>query len=241
MMTLKVRLFILLFWANWGITWSQGRLELGGFVGVAGYLGDLNKSDWLSKEPRPAYGAFVRYNLTPRLSGSLSLLHGRLSGRDSHYADRASRNFSTTTPINELTAQVEFNLWPLTDPRNPRNFSPAFTPYLFVGAGVATTKPAPDFENVIVAKPEYTDGAEADGVAKYSNTHVILPFGLGLKYRFRPEWTLTVEAGFRLTFSDYLDGISAAANPAKNDRYKFSGVTLAYRFKKSATKCIVDY
>lgn len=241
-MTLRARLFFWFLLITTQLTWAQrGRWETGGFVGLAGYLGDLNKSDWLSKEPRLALGATVRYNATPMLVFRLSYFHGRLSGRDSHYADRAFRNFATTSPANEITSQVEFHLWPLTDPRNPRDFRASFTPYLLFGVGLVITNSKPDFENMIVVKPEFAEGAEIDRNAKYANTHAVVPFGVGIKYRFAAQWTLAAEVGFRLTFSDYLDGISFAANPNKNDRYKFSGLTLSYRFNKSATKCIVDY
>ena len=241
-MTLQARLFFVGFLMTTQLAWAQrGRWETGGFVGLAGYLGDLNKSDWLSKEPRIALGATVRYNVAPLWAVRLSYLHGRFSGRDSHYADRAFRNFATTSPANEITSQVEFHLWPLTDSRNPRAFKASFTPYLLVGLGLVITNPKPDFENMIVVKPEFAEGAEIDRNAKYANTHAVVPFGLGIKYRFAPQWTLAAEVGFRLTFSDYLDGISFAANPNTNDRYKFSGLTLSYRFNKSATKCMLYY
>jgi len=241
-MTLQTRLLFLflLVHTQWALA-QRGRWEAGGFVGLSGYLGDLNKSDWLSKEPSLALGATVRYNVSPLWTVRLSYLHGRFSGRDSYYADRAFRNFATTSPADEITSQVEFNLWPLTDSRNPRAFRATFTPYLLLGIGLVITNPKPDFENMIVVKPEFAEGAEIDRNAKYANTHAVVPFGIGVKYRFAPQWTLAAEVGFRLTFSDYLDGISYAANPSKSDRYKFSGLTLAYRFKKSATKCLVYY
>jgi Domain of unknown function (DUF6089) len=240
-MTLPTRLLFVLLVLNGGITKAQERWEIGGSLGVSGYLGDLNKSDWFSKEPRPAYGALVRYHFTPRISVRISTLHGRLSGRDSHYKDRYLRNFSTESSINEISTQFELNLWPLYNPVNLRDFQPSFTPFLFVGAAVATTKPQPDLAHSIVALPEYVNGIEADVNAQYPNIHGALPFGLGIKYQVRPYLTLAVEAGFRITFTDYLDGISFSANPGKNDRYKFSSITLSYRFKKGITRCLVDY
>ncbi len=211
---------------------GQERIEIGGFLGGSGYLGDLNKSDWASKEPKAAFGLLVRYNLSDYIALRASFLHGQLAGRDSHYADRAFRNFTTTSPINEMSIQAEWHLWPMTQPRLPRFFKPSFSPFLFVGLGLALTQPTPDMENMIVEKPEFVLGAAIDRAATYSSFHAVIPFGLGWKYRPHINWTITAEAAFRLTFSDYLDGISFAANPKKTDRYQFWGITVAYRFPK---------
>lgn len=211
---------------------SQERIEFGGFVGGSGYLGDLNKSDWFSKEPKVGLGGLVRYNASDFLAVRASLLFGYLSGRDSHYEDRAFRNFSTQSPISEITLQTELHILPLVQPRLPRFFQSTFSPFLFVGIGGAYTRPAPDLENMIVSKPEFVRGAEIDKNTAYSPYHLVVPFGMGLKYRPYIQWTLTLEAGFRLTFSDYLDGISHAANPEKTDRYQFWGLTVAYRLPK---------
>lgn len=211
---------------------GQERLEFGGFLGGSGYLGDLNKSDWISKEPKVGLGSLVRYNVSDFLAVRASLLFGHLSGRDSHYEDRAFRNFSTQSPISEMAFQAELHVLPLIQPRLPRFFQSTFSPFIFVGLGGAYTRPAPDLENMIVSKPEFVIGAEIDQNVVYSHYHVIVPFGMGIKYRPHIHWTLTLEAGFRLTFSDYLDGISYAANPDKTDRYQFWGLTVAYRLPK---------
>jgi hypothetical protein len=214
------------------LTKGQERMEIGGFLGGSGYLGDLNKSDWASKEPKAAFGLLARYNLSDYFALRASFLHGQLAGRDSHYADRAFRNFTTTSPINEMSIQAEWHLWPLAQPRLPRFFKPSFSPFLFVGLGVAMTQPRPDMENMIVSKPEFVMGAEIDRNATFSSIHGVIPFGTGFKYRLHYHWTITLEVAFRLTFSDYLDGISFAANPKKTDRYQFWGLTMAYRFPK---------
>ncbi len=220
---------------------QQSKLEIGGFVGMSGYLGDLNKSDWFSKEPHPALGALVRYHFNKKFAARISYNHGSLTGRDSHYADRAFRNFSTESPVNELITQVEYNLIAITNPKNMRMFRPSFIPYLFVGVGAVFTNPRPILNDMIIVKSEIATGVETDLNTTYSKSSLALPFGLGVRYRFKPNWTLSAEAGFRITNSDYLDGISQAANPNKSDRYKFSGITLSYRFSKDITDCNRDY
>ncbi len=226
---------------------AQDRFEVGFFGGSSGYLGDLNKSDFFSKEPKVAYGVIGRLNITDHFALRTSLISGRLSGRDSHYPDRAFRNFTTTTSMTEIAAQLEWHLWPLIQPRLSHYFAPSFSPFLFVGFGLATTNPQADLEHMIVEKPQFVQGAAIDRSADYSPIHGVVPFGLGIKYRFHPQWTLAAEAGFRITFSDYLDGIKFAGNPEKTDRYTFSGISIVYRFRKRpfgfkirhSTKCDV--
>lgn len=211
---------------------AQERFEVGVFAGIAGYLGDLNKSDIFSKEPNPAFGVAGRYNLSDYFAVKATVLRGRLSGKDSHYPDRAFRNFTTTTPLTEISGQLEWHLWPLTEPRVRDLFKASFSPFLFVGFGLTLTKPKADLENMIVEKPQFVQGAAIDRTANYNSANGVVPFGLGIKYRFHPQWTLALEAGFRITFSDYLDGISFAGNPDKTDRYIISGLSIVYRFKK---------
>ncbi len=216
-----------------------GNYEVGCFVGMSGYLGDLNKSDWFSKEPHLAYGVFGRYNVSSKLATKLAYSRGNLTGHDSNYPDRAFRNFSTQSTINDFSAQIEYQPWAFPMPKLPRHFQPMVRPYIFVGVGVALATPQADLSNMLVVKPEIVEGVEADLKATYSTNTMVIPFGLGIKYRVAPLWTIGLEAGFRITFSDYIDGISQAANQSKTDRYKFSGIVVSYRFKKSPTKCYI--
>ncbi len=211
--------------------------EVGFFLGNSGYLGDLNKSDWFSKEPHFAYGAFGRYNLSPKFALKLAYSRGNLTGRDSNYPDRAFRNFSTQTTINDIAWQIEYQPWAFPMSKLPHEFETMLRPYIFVGVGMGFVNPKPDMSNMLVIKPEIAAGIETDINTEYSKSTLVVPFGLGIKYRVTRTWTIGLEAGFRFTFSDYVDGISQAANPAKTDRYKFSGVVVSYRFKRSPTKC----
>ncbi len=243
---IRIVIFCVLYLACSLSTFSQrannkwfSNYEAGTFVGMSGYLGDLNKSDWFSKEPHLAYGVFGRYNVSPKLAVKLAYSRGNLTGHDSNYPDRAFRNFSTQSTINDFSAQMEYQPWAFQMSKLPRQFDPMVRPYIFVGIGVASANPQADLLNMIVVKPEIAKGIEADLNATYSTKTIVIPFGLGIKYRVAPLWTIGLEAGFRITFSDYLDGISQAANQSKTDRYKFSGIVVSYRFRKSLTKCYI--
>lgn len=216
-------------------------LEVGGFLGTSGYLGDLNKSDWFSREPKPAYGGLARFHLNSHFAIRASYNHGRLSGHDYHYADRSFRNFSTTTTVDEIIGQIEYSFIADNIPKSPRHFRPKLVPYIFLGGGVVLTDPKAILTDMLIATADIVAGVEEDLNTTYSKLNLALPFGIGIKYRLTPTWTLAADASFRISNTDYLDGISKAANPNKTDRYKFSGITLSYRFPKSPTRCATEF
>ncbi|KEO73417.1 type IX secretion system protein PorG [Anditalea andensis] len=102
-------------------------------------------------------------------------------------------------------------------------------------------------------------GPEPDG--RYSVGTPVIPIGAGVKYKLRDRLFMTVEAGIRATFTDYLDKIEHNTvylerfipdpdNPGMNmvnpaglnygsrddkDWYYFLGVTLSYSFHQ--VKC----
>ena len=211
--------------------------EGGLMLGQSGYLGDLNKSDIFSKDPKFSGGLLGRYHFNRSWALRGALTFGSLSGSDANYSDRQARGFKTKSPLTDLSAIVE---WDFLGKKRYRYDSTAFqvrfkrtlSPYLFTGLGLAFTSPKPDFTGTASTLDNFRQGAIQDATAKYSNTNFVIPFGVGLRYDLSENWVLGLEAGFRLAFSDYLDGISKGANPNRNDRYKLSGFTVTYRWDK---------
>jgi hypothetical protein len=65
-----------------------------------------------------------------------------------------------------------------------------------------------------------------------------VPVGIGIRYSLSQALSITAEAAYRLTFTDYLDGFSKVADPSKNDHYYGLSIGLVYTFLKSkALKC----
>ena len=56
------------------------------------------------------------------------------------------------------------------------------------------------------------------------------PVGFGAKVQFGDHLSVGLDFGVRLTFSDYLDGVSRIANPKSKDYYGFGNLTLSYCF-----------
>src|ERR1700761_485934 len=84
--------------------------EIGGFVGGAGYMGDLNQNNPL-KVSGFAGGAFVKRNFDGYFSAKLGYTYGVISGADSTSKSQQARNrnLSFTTPLSELSLTGEFN------------------------------------------------------------------------------------------------------------------------------------
>jgi outer membrane receptor protein involved in Fe transport len=61
----------------------------------------------------------------------------------------------------------------------------------------------------------------------------VIPIGAGIRYGITPALSVTAEASYRVTFTDYLDGFSQVANPNKDDRYYSWSIGLVYKFISS--------
>lgn len=219
---------------------TQPRWEVGAGLGLSGYLGDLNKSDFFSQEPKFSGGLLGRYHFNRNWALRGALTFGTLSGNDANFADRAVRGFKTRSSLTDLSAIVEYDFlgkgrFKYDSTAFQVRFKRKLSPYLFTGAGLGFTNPKPDFTGTPSTPANFRQGAIADQAASYSNTNFVIPFGIGVRYDLNRNWVVGVEAGFRLAFSDYLDGISQGANPGRDDRYKLSNISLTYRFDKKDT------
>lgn len=235
--------YIVLLLLGFSPTYSQQvhqRWEVGGGLGLSGYLGDLNKSDFFSQEPKMSGGVLGRYHFNRNWALRGALTFGKLSGNDANFDDRKVRGFKTSSSLTDLSAIVEYDFlgkgrFKYDSTAFQVRFKRKLSPYLFTGAGVGFTNPKPDFVGTASTPANFRQGAIVDQAANYSKSNFVIPFGVGVRYDLAEHWVLGIEAGFRLAFSDYLDGVSQAANPGRDDRYKLSTLSIAYRFDKKDT------
>ena len=162
------------------------RAEIGGGVGLVGYLGDFNGRLMAGQQPM---GAVVgRYKMNPRMAWAMSIGLGKLKGSsdnvDTWYPgikDSARVDFSHT--LVDVGARYEYNFWPYGTGREYRGAKP-LTPFIAIGVGTSVVKtPA----KTVVA--------------------LNLPIGLGLKYKVGERLNLTAEWLMHFTGSDELDGV----------------------------------
>lgn len=183
--------------------------EFGIFLGGSYYLGELNPNGHFNSLTQPAGGVVYRYNFNPRFSLKANLLFGNVMGDDarSGVPSQITRNSSFKSPINELAAEMEFNFLPFTtgDPKTP------FTPYVFGGVAVFKFNPQGQIGNNWYAlQPLGTEGqgTPLSSDKKYKLIQLSLPFGVGCKFNVAKRIGVSVEWGFRKTFTDYIDDVS---------------------------------
>lgn len=220
----------------------SSRYEIGIHAGTFLYQGDLTPASQGSlKTLHPSLTLTGSRFLSPSLALRGTLTFSRLSGDDALYDQptwRKQRNFNFQTPVFEFTAQA---VW---DP-TAQNFSTQrtrFAPYVFAGAGLSFLRINRDysafnagyFEN----EPEIAEGLTTDMARNPPRVLPVFPVGAGLRFNLNNRISFHAESNYRLSFTDYLDGFSQAANPSKRDYYHSQSLGVVYRFgKRPSWKC----
>ena len=187
-------------------------LRLGTFV----YQGDLTPSPIGSfRTPSFSWGLSVARKLRGPFSTRLDLNSGGLRGNDAAYSTpawRQQRAFRFGGRVREVAGLLVYE--PLSSRR--------LQPYALGGIGLASLRIEPDFSRFNEAYfpgEDLGNRLKEDQARTPPRTLLVLPVGAGLKYALSPKFSLTAEGSYRLMHSDYLDGVSQAANPKQGDHY----------------------
>ena len=178
--------------------------EIGGTVGEAGYIGDMNPNNPL-KFTNAAGGVFVKRNFNNYLSVKLSYMYGTISGADSLSQNQQlyNRNLSFTTSLSEISLIGEFNFMNYI----PEIGTNKFTPFIFAGIGTTGFNPKASYKGVdYELRPLTTEGQ----ASPYSNRTWAIPYGAGIKVNFTGKWNFIVDLGYRNTNTGYLDDVYGA-------------------------------
>jgi hypothetical protein len=169
--------------------------------GTANYYGEMvNPGEFGTLKPNIAMGAEMY--LTSRVSARAELTWFQLSGNDAKADDdRVERNLSFRTNAIELSLLAAINLSPMGMrfyQRSSLNF------HAFAGLGALYFNPKAEYQGKWHAlQPLQTENK------KYSRFQPVIPFGLGARIKLDPFFNILVEAGYRFTFTDYLDDASS--------------------------------
>lgn len=186
--------------------YAQKGLELGGWIGTALYLGDLNTSFRINR-PGLAAGINGRYNFNARVSAKGSLNYGRISADDADSANQFEneRNLAFYNNIYDFTSQLEFNFFPFV--HGSKDFW--YTPYIFGGASAFYHNPMRNLDGTNYTLRDF--GTEGQAVGdEYLNFSGALTFGGGFKFDVSESWSMNIELGVRKIFTDYIDDVSEA-------------------------------
>ena len=169
------------------------RLEIGGGVGLLGYLGDFNGS--LTQDLQPAVSVVARYKSNPRWVWTVNLTTGKLKGgsegEETWYPDPQSLESDTdrmppyhfSNQLMDLGLRYEYNFWPYGTGREYYG-ARRLVPFIALGLGITFVS--------------------ADKSVFAGN----LPIGAGVKYKIGNRLNLVAEWTMHFTGSDGLDGVS---------------------------------
>jgi len=168
--------FLLLFALS--VMAQSPKWEVGPFLGVSTYQGDLIETDFYDfNELHLAYGLLVRHNFHQNLSWRANLLRGKISGEDANYDPRVPRNYAFSSPLTEASLLLEYDI--LGHKRNQDGqFKKIISPYVFIGVGGAWLDQNVSFNG------EENDGdtdINADLNSDLDRAWFALPFGAGVK------------------------------------------------------------
>lgn len=218
----KNLLFLISFLFSVSTTFSQYKLEYGGMVGAANYLGEMGGKektrrnfilDLKLSQTKSAFGGFVRYKLKPNIYIRGSVGWYRISGADKFSTNpgRVGRNLSFRNDIMETSVTGQYVFYDITDLGRTYRYQNDFKAYLFTGlAGVYHNPKAEYNGSWVPLAPLHTEGQGiVDGAPKpYSKFLLAIPAGAGFFFTFSKIYRIGWEFNWRTTFSDYLDDVS---------------------------------
>lgn len=182
------------------------RSELGPTAGVMTYLGDLNNQSMFG-QPNLAAGLLARINIDTRWAVAFGGTYGHISGGNPDVI--AHRNLSFRSYIAEGFVRAEFNFFPYGLRYGTQK---RWTPFLFCGVALFKFNPMAQYGGTWYALQPL--GTEGQGTLAYPDRQryklleTAMPFGVGMRWRLSEGSHLTVEYGWRKTWTDYLDDIS---------------------------------
>lgn len=179
-----------------------GEVSYVGSVGISTYFGDLKQS--VDLWAKPSLGIGAQYRFFTHLSLRGELIWYRISGADTlndvnHAIYPRNLSFRADNIEGNITlVGYYFNKY-------SRKKRPIVNPYAFIGMGFTTNTPKASYEGEWHSlRPLKTEGES------YSGILFAVPFGIGLTYHdLIPRLDLAIEAGYRYTFSDYMDDASS--------------------------------
>ena len=197
------------------------RYEIGGGVGMTGYLGDANTSN-LFQHPSWDVELLFRYIATTRWNFKTNFYVGGLAGDSSNMTNvfPSEETYKFSTVFYELSELAEFNFFSYGIGETYQHLK-RWTPYIAGGLGVT-----------------------AWTVAGKAGAAFTIPFGIGFRYKPAKRLNLGLEFLMKKTFTDRLDGpdlqdpIGIESSFMKNtDWYSTLTFTVSYEFSQRCATC----
>ncbi len=200
---------------------QKGAFLVGIDGGFTFYQGDISSQSPSFKGEDQFYGGQFAYQLSDHWMIETCFHKGNLSNADTFYVGdsfRLKRQFNFETSFTDVAIKAKLRLF--THRR--------LNPYLSAGTGLVffeTTANLLRNEHIALA-----DLIKKDLLAGIPEKTWFIPLELGATFEVTDYLALSVAMQFNITFTDYLDGVSYAANPLNNDYYGYLSVGTQFRF-----------
>jgi hypothetical protein len=201
---MKISLIFLLFFTN-VCKAQEWQAEI--MAGVSGYNGDLTQQRISIKQLRPSVNFNLKYNSGDYVNFRFGIAYGRIGADDKNNSSQLlkNRNLNFKSDIIELNLIAELSVF------DPETY--VSSPYIFGGVGVFYFNPFTYDNNnkKTYLHPLSTEGEglkEYPDRKKYSLIQPCIPVGIGWKMPLNNKWDISLEFGYRFTFTDYLDDVS---------------------------------
>lgn len=197
------------------------RFEIGGGVGMSGYLGDADTSNMWS-HPSWDIEALFRYIMNPRWALKTGVFIGSVRGNTADLTNvlPSGNDYSFSSSFYQLEELAEFNFFNYGMGETYRKLK-RISPYITGGLGITL----------------WNTGGKT-GAA------FTIPFGIGVKYKPSRRLNLGLEFLMKKTFSDRLDGeplqdpLGIKSSFMKNtDWISTLTFTVSYEFSKRCAVC----
>jgi hypothetical protein len=191
--------------------------------GHSNYYGELaNYSSLLPTASNIRWNASIDYTrqLSYRFAVRFGFSYARLFADDYNFINNAkylylfARNYHFRNDVKEFSVSGIYSLVDAGKDFKRRN---KLTPYLFAGIGVFAHNPEAKTPLDLAGyngqwvnlQPLHTEGQGLPGYTAqpYSLVQLVLPYGLGLRYKIGKRTDISFELGYRLTFTDYIDDV----------------------------------
>lgn len=275
------KLLLVIFGLLFSLSYGQ-KHELGIFLGGANVIGDIGRDNYINPLPQThgtrkastripiAIGALYRLNINPYMGFRLSATFAQAVGIDANAPEdyKKKRDYQFKNNIAEGALLFEYNFFDIND-----EYGRKYSPYIFGGVAAYmydNLKYNVDHsflrdENGVITDPPQMVTEIA--TKKQKKTGFTMPFGAGFKFRYRRNFMVSAEVGFRYTKTDNLDFSFAdpkdftftaepgldpdliehlndniirsrqVGNMSNYDWYVFTGITVTYSFGRPPCYC----
>jgi len=203
--------------------------EIGLQGGATHYFGDLtnNETQLVNGGYGTIGGLFVRNNLSNNFGLRGNLFYVALEGSDQNFDATADRGFLFEGDNLEVSVQGE---WFIT------GRDKVIRPYLFGGLGWLNITPNTNYGLSDPTNPTLASNVLLDRAEGKEHNTLVIPLGFGFDFNISKQRNayLGVEFSARPTLTDFLDGVSNAADRDNNDWFATGAVTLSFPLGKKA-------